>query len=70
MCEVFGRHSCDLYNDIPGKTPEEIQAYSKVFWENYTKIDNYKKYIDKIEKGEAKIEKRLSLDRAIEDKFK
>jgi len=70
MCEVFGRHAVELYNDIPGKTTEEIQAYSKVFWENLSKIDNYKKYIDKIEKGEAKIEKRMSIDKAIEDKFK
>lgn len=70
MCEIFGRDNCDLYNDIPGKTLLEIKEYSDAFWKNYTQIDNYKNYIEKIEKGEAKIEKRQSIDQAIDDKFK
>lgn len=33
------------------------------------KIENYKKYLERIEKGENEIEKRKSIDKAIEDKF-
>ena len=70
MCELFGRDNCELYNDLHGKTLEEIKEYSAAFWKNYTKIEHYKKYIDKIEKGEAEIDKRRRIDLAIEDKFK
>mgnify|MGYP000998768022 CR=1 FL=1 len=48
---------------------EEIQRYSDAFWKNYTKIENYKKYIDRIKKGEAEIEKRRQIDLAIETKW-
>lgn len=33
-------------------------------------IKNHKKYIERIEKGEQEIERRNSIDKAIEDKFK
>ena len=46
-----------------------MEAYSKVFWKNYKKIDNYRKYIERIERGEAEIAVKLSIERAIEDKF-
>ena len=54
---------------MAGKPLSQIQAYSECFWKNYTKIDNYKKYIERIEKGENEIAKRLSIDKAIDDKF-
>lgn len=67
MCELFGRTNFDLYTDLilAGKSFEEIKTYAKAFWTNYQKIDNYKKYIERIEKGEAEINKRNSIDKAI-----
>ena len=35
-----------------GKSLEEIQEYSEVFWKNYKQIENYQKHIDRVEKGE------------------
>jgi len=71
MCELYGRESLDHFTDliVIGKTIDEIKQYSAAFWKNYTKIENYKKYIERIEKGEAEIAKRNSIDKAIEDKF-
>jgi hypothetical protein len=48
---------------------EEIERYSDCFWKNHHLIENSKKYIERIEKGEAEISKRNSIDQAIEDKF-
>ena len=61
---MYGRDNIDLFSDLllTGKTLEEIDQYSKVFWKNYIRIENSKKYIDRIEKGEAEIEKRNSID--------
>ena len=70
MCEIFGRKNIELYNDLHGKTVEEIKTYSEVFWKNYEKVENWKKYLEKIEKGEAEIERRRQTDQAIEDKFR
>lgn len=71
MCELYGRDNCDMYVDLLAqqKTREEIQAYSDAFWKNYQKIDNWKKYIERIEKGEAEILKRNQIDQAIEQKW-
>jgi hypothetical protein len=52
-----------------GKTYKEIKAYSEAFWKNYKKIDNYRKYLERIEKGEADLALRRSIDQAIHDKF-
>lgn len=48
---------------------EDIEEYSQVFWKNCHKIENYKKHIERIEKGEAAIAHRNSIDQAINDKF-
>ena len=70
MCELYGRNNFELYSELHYKGIDEIRKYSEAFWENYTKIEPYKKYIDRIEKGEAEIDKRRRIDLAIEDKFK
>lgn len=71
MCEIYGRDNFEMFTDLlgTGKSVEEIKEYSEVFWKNYKKIYKYEKYIDRIEKGEAEIYKRNSIDKAIEDKF-
>jgi SWI/SNF-related matrix-associated actin-dependent regulator of chromatin subfamily A member 5 len=71
MCELLGRNNCDQYTELYalGKTKEQIKEYSDAFWANYTKIKNYQKYIERIERGEQELNKRNSIDQAIEDKF-
>lgn len=54
---------------LSGKTIDEIKEYAECFWKNYKKIENYKKYLERIEKGEKEIAHRMSIDKAIEDKF-
>ena len=71
MCELYGKDNFDLFSELllGGKTIEEIEAYSEAFWKNYSQIENYKKYLDRIEKGAQEIAKRLAIDKAIDDKF-
>jgi SWI/SNF-related matrix-associated actin-dependent regulator of chromatin subfamily A member 5 len=70
-CEQFGRDNIEMFGELyaVGKTFEEVKEYSRVFWKNYTKIENYRKYMERIEKGEIEIAIRNSIDKAINDKF-
>jgi len=71
MCELYGRDNLDHFQEllVSGKTIEDIKTYSAAFWKNHKQIENYKKYLERIEKGESEIAKRNSVDKAIEDKF-
>ena len=71
MCELFGKDNFEMFSELlaVGKTLDEIKKYSEVFWQNYTKIDKYEKYLERIEKGGLEIAKRKSIDKAIDDKF-
>jgi SWI/SNF-related matrix-associated actin-dependent regulator of chromatin subfamily A member 5 len=51
------------------KTVDEIYAYADVFWQKHQKIENGHKYIERIEKGEADIEKKRIVDLSIKLKF-
>lgn len=70
-CELHGRDNLEHFTELfaLGKSLEEIQEYSESFWKNYKQIENYQKHIDRVEKGELEIERRNSIDRAIQDKF-
>ncbi|CCF57798.1 hypothetical protein KAFR_0D01520 [Kazachstania africana CBS 2517] len=57
-CAKYGRDNMVKIRDcIDSKTPEEVDAYSKVFWERYKEINGYEKHINTIENGEKKNEK-------------
>ena len=43
--------------EVDSKTPAEIKAYAKVFWQRYTEIADYNKYIKVIEDGEDRMRK-------------
>ncbi|KAL7785538.1 SNF2 family N-terminal domain-containing protein [Trichoderma ceciliae] len=43
-----------ISNEIDSKTTAEIRAYAKVFWQRYTEISDYTKYIKVIEDGEER----------------
>ncbi|ORX87384.1 hypothetical protein BCR32DRAFT_260626 [Anaeromyces robustus] len=56
--EKYGRENIEqIANDMDGKTFEEVQEYSKVFWKRYKELNDYEKIISNIEKGEAKLQK-------------
>ncbi|RQM05542.1 hypothetical protein DH86_00001560 [Scytalidium sp. 3C] len=54
----YGRKNYDqIADEVDSKTPEEVKAYAKVFWQRYTEIADYSKYISLIEAGEEKTRK-------------
>jgi SWI/SNF-related matrix-associated actin-dependent regulator of chromatin subfamily A member 5 len=56
--EKYGRNNIEqIANDLDGKTFEEVEEYSKVFWKRYKELNDYEKIISNIEKGEAKLQK-------------
>ncbi|UKK00702.2 SWI/SNF family transcriptional activator protein [Theileria orientalis] len=50
---------------IDGKTYEEVEEYSKTFWEKYTTLPDWAKYIKKIEQGEENLLKVYQLHQMI-----
>jgi SWI/SNF-related matrix-associated actin-dependent regulator of chromatin subfamily A member 5 len=62
FCAAVERHGrydfANISRDVTsetGKTEKEIQRYFVAFWTNYRRIQDYKKVIEKIERGEKKI---------------
>jgi len=54
----YGRKDYEqIADEVDSKSPEEIKAYAKVFWQRYTEIADYSKYISLIEAGEEKTRK-------------
>jgi len=41
---------------------EEIERYSEAFWKNYKSIENYARYLERIERGEEEIIRRQMID--------
>ncbi|KAF4978732.1 hypothetical protein FZEAL_4925 [Fusarium zealandicum] len=51
----YGRTDYDgISQEIDSKSPPEIKAYAKVFWQRYTEIADYHKFIKTIEDGEER----------------
>ncbi|KAL3424286.1 chromatin remodelling complex ATPase chain Isw1 [Phlyctema vagabunda] len=54
----YGRKDFEhIAEEVGSKTAAEIKEYAKVFWERYTEIADYSKYISHIEVGEEKARK-------------
>lgn len=52
-CAKSGRNDFDgISQEVDSKTPAEIKVYAKVFWQRYTEIADYNKFIKIIEDGE------------------
>ena len=67
--EQFGRKDIDsITANLPNKTIEEVKKYAEAFWNRYHKIENGQKYVERIEKGEAEIEKYKLIYEAIDSK--
>ncbi|KAK4142065.1 SNF2 family N-terminal domain-containing protein [Dichotomopilus funicola] len=54
----YGRQDYDgIALEVDSKTAQEIKAYAKVFWQRYTEISDYTKYLKVIEDGEERMRK-------------
>ncbi|KAI9172381.1 ISWI chromatin-remodeling complex ATPase ISW2 [Paramyrothecium foliicola] len=61
----YGRSAYDsIAREIDSKSVAEIKAYAKVFWQRYTEIADYTKYIKVIEDGEDRT-RRIELQRKL-----
>ena len=50
----YGRENWEMIDaEVDGKDVTQIKAYWKVFWKQYRTLENWQKYINAIEEGEA-----------------
>ncbi|MCJ1322520.1 hypothetical protein MMC15_007869 [Xylographa vitiligo] len=57
-CAKHGRNNfAGIATDVDGKNEKEVREYSKVFWQRYTELTDYPKYLATIEAGEDKARK-------------
>jgi superfamily II DNA/RNA helicase len=60
--EKYGRTDLEsISKEVEGKTPKEVFQYAKVFWERCNDLQDVDRIINLIEKGEAKIQRRISI---------
>ncbi|KAH8234473.1 hypothetical protein KR038_011032 [Drosophila bunnanda] len=68
--EKYGRDDIDnIAKDVEGKTPEEVIEYNAVFWERCTELQDIERIMGQIERGEGKIQRRLSIKKALDQKM-
>ncbi|KAF5270113.1 hypothetical protein FQA39_LY08525 [Lamprigera yunnana] len=68
--EKYGRDDIEnIAREVEGKTPEEVMEYSAVFWERCHELTDVDRIMAQIERGEAKIQRRASIKRALDAKM-
>ena len=69
--EKFGRDDIEsISKEVEGKTPEEVMEYSSVFWERCNELQDIERIMAQIERGEAKIARRIGIKKALDAKVK
>ncbi|KAI1389978.1 SWI/SNF family of DNA-dependent ATPase [Hypoxylon trugodes] len=54
----YGRQDYErIADEVDSKTPAEVKAYARVFWQRYSEIADYTKYLQVIETGEERMRK-------------
>lgn len=56
------------FTNFLGKTPEEVRQYSRVFWDRCHELQDIDRIMAQIERGEAKIQRRASIKKALDAK--
>lgn len=70
MHEKYGRDEIEaISKEVEGKTPEEVKEYSQVFWERSSELQDIDRIMAQIEKGEAKIQRRALIKKALDAKI-
>lgn len=68
--EMFGRNDIDnVARSVAGKTEDEVKAYHKIFWKRGKELPNYEKLLASIEKGEQRIQRKIDMQTALDDKM-
>nr|XP_054490361.1 SWI/SNF-related matrix-associated actin-dependent regulator of chromatin subfamily A member 5-like [Agelaius phoeniceus] len=68
--EKWGRDDIEnIAREVEGKTPEEVIEYSAVFWERCNELQDIEKIMAQIERGEARIQRRISIKKALDTKL-
>ncbi|KAF6206099.1 hypothetical protein GE061_017324 [Apolygus lucorum] len=68
--EKYGRDDIDnISKEVEGKTPEEVRAYSEVFWERCNELQDIDRIMAQIDRGEMKIQRRASIKKALDTKM-
>lgn len=69
--EKYGRHDIEnIANEMMDtKSRDEVEYYAKIFWERFDELQDHEKILAQIEKGEARIQRRQSVKRALDAKI-
>ncbi|RUS91446.1 hypothetical protein EGW08_000770 [Elysia chlorotica] len=68
--EKFGRDDIEsIAREVEGKTPEEVNQYSSVFWDRCNELQDIERIMAQIERGEARIQRRISIKKALDAKM-
>ncbi|XP_070553116.1 SWI/SNF-related matrix-associated actin-dependent regulator of chromatin subfamily A member 5-like isoform X2 [Ptychodera flava] len=68
--EKHGRDDIDsIAREVEGKTPDEVIEYSTVFWERCNELQDIERIMAQIERGEAKIQRKISIKKALDAKM-
>ncbi|CAI2347756.1 unnamed protein product [Caenorhabditis sp. 36 PRJEB53466] len=67
--EKYGREDLENIAKEMERPIEEIRAYAKVFWERYEELQDAEKVISQIEKGEARIQRKHAVAKALDAKI-
>src|SRR3546814_2800843 len=70
--ERNGRHDLDLIvQEVAaetGKTPAEVRRYYDTFWERHEELQDWQKIVERVEKGEKRIQRTQEIREALEKK--
>ena len=71
--ERRGRDEVDVIaretSNETGKTEEEVRRYHKIFWERHKELADWERVIDKIEKGEKRLQRSKEIREALAEKI-
>ncbi|CAF0763735.1 unnamed protein product [Didymodactylos carnosus] len=68
--EKYGRDDLEnICKDVEGKTPEEVMAYARIFWDRCHELTDIERIMAQIERGETKIHRRISIKKALDTKM-
>uniref|UniRef100_A0A915IVQ8 SANT domain-containing protein n=1 Tax=Romanomermis culicivorax TaxID=13658 RepID=A0A915IVQ8_ROMCU len=68
--EKYGRYDLEnICKEVEGKTPEEVKHYADVFWKRFNELQEIDRILGQIEKGEARIQRRVSVKKALDAKI-
>lgn len=68
--EKYGRDEIEsISKEVEGKSPAEVIEYSAVFWERCNELQDIERIMSQIERGEARIQRKISIKKALDAKI-